>query len=293
MIPLMRRKEITASYLFLLPALVLLIVFYIVPTLYAFIISFTEYSVLKPPKWNGGVNYIRILTSSTFLQATLNTVVYSLYFIPGIILVSFIIATFLQEFGGRWSGPLLTAFYVPRMTSMVVASFIWLWMYQPDSGLLNSILKFFHLPPQQWIYSTTTVLPSVALVTIWKDFGYTTVLLVAGMQSIQTELYEAARIDGANRWQSFWRITVPLLKPVTLLVVVKTFIDSFRAFTQIFVMTKGGPANASSTIVHQIYVTGFNYLRLGEASAMSFVLLVLLMIAFIPYIRMLRAESDV
>ncbi len=169
--------------------------------------------MLKPRNGTAGKLYTDPY-KSTFLQATLNTVVYSLYFIPGIILVSFIIATFLQEFGGRWSGPLLTAFYVPRMTSMVVASFIWLWMYQPDSGLLNSILRFFHLPPQQWIYSTTTVLPSVALVTIWKDFGYTTVLLVAGMQSIQTELYEAARIDGANRWQSFWRITVPLLKPV-------------------------------------------------------------------------------
>ena len=145
----------------------------------------------------------------------------------------------------------------------------------------------------QWIYAIETVLPSVAAVSVWKDFGHTTVLLVAGLLAVHKELREAATIDGAGAWQTFWRVVVPVLKPVILLVVIKTFIESFRAFTQIFVMTRGGPADASTTVVHQIYVTGFEYLRLGEASAMSFLRLIALMVVFVPYYRMLRQEAGI
>jgi ABC-type sugar transport system permease subunit len=286
-----RFRELSSSYLFLLPALLFLLSFYIIPTLMALYISFTEYSVLEPPVWNGGINYFAIFRNPVFFKSLVNTGVYSIIFIPGKIVLAFIVSLALVHPDMRHGGNFLIAYYIPRMTSMVVASFIWMWLYQPDNGLLNSVLRTLSLPPQKWIFATRSVLPSVALVTIWKDFGYTAVLLVAGLQGIPAQMYEASLIDGANRWQIFWRITFPLLKPVTLLVVIRTFIESFRVFTQIFVMTKGGPANASTTIVHQIYLTGFEYLRLGQASSMSFVLLIILMLAFVPYFRMLRTEA--
>jgi ABC-type sugar transport system permease subunit len=286
-----KQREIAAAYLFLLPTLAFLFVFYVVPTMMALFVSFTEYTIIQPPRWNRGVNYLKIFRSSAFLMSIRNTAAYSLIFIPGKIVLAYLVALGLTQFALRGRGAFLSAYYIPRMTSMVVASFIWLWMFQPDNGLLNRILEVLSLPKLQWIYSARLVIPSVSLVTIWKDYGHTAVIIVAGLQGIPAEMYEAARMDGANRWHTFWRITLPLLKPVTLLVLIKTFIESFRVFTQVYVMTKGGPANASTTIVHQIYVTGFDYLKLGQASAMSFVLLALLLIVFIPYYRMLREES--
>ena len=286
-------REFRTAYLFLLPAALLLVVFHILPTVAALFVSFTRYPILRPPEWNGGENYLTIFANPSFRRSILNTALYSVYFIPTKIVLAFLVATAITRSSARLSGVFLVAYYVPRMTSMVVASFIWLWLYQPDNGPLSAVMQAIGLDRVQWIYAIETVLPSVAAVSVWKDFGHTTVLLVAGLLAVPKELREAATIDGANAWQTFWRVVVPVLKPVILLVVIKTFIESFRAFTQIFVMTRGGPADASTTVVHQIYVTGFEYLRLGEASAMSFLLLISLLVVFVPYYRMLRQEAGI
>lgn len=287
----LKRKEISSAYLFLLPVLLLLLLFYIIPTIMAFFVSMTDYSMLESPVWLGVGNYIKIIHDPVFLKSIVNTVLYSLIYIPGNIVLAFILALMLLQPFVKMKGTWLTMLYLPRMTSMVVASFIWLWLYQPDYGLLNNLLSYVGIPPQKWIYSSSAVLPSVALVTIWKEVGYTTVLVIAGLEGIPKDFYDASEVDGATKWQTFWKITIPLLKPVLLLVIIRTTIESFRVFTQIFVMTKGGPANASTTIIHQIYQTGFEYMRLGEASAMSFILLFILVIVFIPYFRMLREKT--
>lgn len=287
----LKRKEISSAYLFLLPVLLLLLLFYIIPTIMAFFVSMTDYSMLESPVWLGVGNYIKIIHDPVFLKSIVNTVLYSLIYIPGNIVLAFILALMLLQPFVKMKGTWLTALYLPRMTSMVVASFIWLWLYQPDYGLLNNLLSYIGIPAQKWIYSSSAVLPSVALVTIWKEVGYTTVLVIAGLEGIPKDFYDASEVDGATKWQTFWKITIPLLKPVLLLIIIRTTIESFRVFTQIFVMTKGGPANASTTIIHQIYQTGFEYMRLGEASAMSFILLLILVIVFIPYFRMLRERT--
>ncbi|NLA57679.1 MAG: sugar ABC transporter permease [Firmicutes bacterium] len=284
----LRRRETMVSYLFLSPALLCLLVFVVIPTLVALYLSFTEYTILRPPRWIGVSNYLDVFRNEVFLKAFKNTFRYAVIYVPGKIILSLLLAVLLNQRFLRWRGGFLTAYYIPTITSMTAASFIWLWLYQPDTGLLNGFLRLFGLGPYRWIYSVEGVMPSVAAVTIWKDFGHSTVLLLAGLQGIPGELYEAAAIDGANAWDKFVHVTIPLLKPVLLLVLLTSIIMSFQVFTAIYIMTAGGPMNASTTVVHQIYVTAFDYLKMGRASAMSFVLFFVMLIFSIPQFRLLQ-----
>jgi ABC-type sugar transport system permease subunit len=250
--------------------------------------SFTRYSILRPPIWIGIENYLRLLQDRVFLQSILNTVVYGFMYVPGKIVLALILALLLNARFVKPRGLFLAAYYIPVITSMAAASYIWIWIYQPDSGILNGLLGFIGIPQQQWIYASGSVLPSISMVTIWKDFGMSVVLFVAGLQSIPSHLYEAAIVEGANSWQRLWKITMPLLMPVFLLVLVTSIIMSFQVFTAIIIMTQGGPAYASTTIVHQIYLNAFTYLHMGRASAMSFVLLIIISVFSIPQFQRMR-----
>lgn len=281
-------EERRAAYLFLSPALVAWAVFLILPAFAAVYYSFTKYSILRPPIWIGVENYIHLVQDQVFLQSLLNTVIYTFMYVPGKIVLSLLLALLLNERFVKPRGLFLGAYYIPVITSMAAASYIWLWIYQPDAGILNGLLGYLGIPHQQWIYASGSVLPSISMVTIWKDFGMSVVLFVAGLQSIPSHLYEAAIVEGANSWQRFWKITLPLLMPVFLLVLVTSIIMSFQVFTAIIIMTQGGPAFSSTTIVHQIYLNAFAYLHMGRAAAMSFVLLIIISLLSIPQFQRMR-----
>jgi multiple sugar transport system permease protein len=168
--------------------------------------------------------------------------------------------------GVRW------AFFLPLVTSTVAATVVWAWVYQPTYGLLNQYLAAFGLPAQAWLLDPKQVIPALAVMSIWKGVGYNMIIFFAGLQSIDPTYYEAAQIDGASRGQRFRYMTLPLLKPTTLLVFITTIIGSFQVFTQVFVMTNGGPGYASRVVSLEIYQTAFINLKMGLASAMAMVL---------------------
>jgi multiple sugar transport system permease protein len=178
-------------------------------------------------------------------------------------------------------------FFLPYITSFVAISLVWRWMFQPDVGLLNGLLGLLRIPPQPWLSSPATALPSLMLMSIWMYAGYMMIIFLAGLQSIPEPLYESARIDGANAWQRFRHITIPMLRPTTLFLLVTMVIFMFQVFTAVYVMTEGGPLHATDVIVYHIYRNAWEYLRMGYASAMAWVLFAIVFVITLVQFRFL------
>lgn len=274
-----------------MPALLMLFLFVAVPTIIAFFLSFTDYSILGKPRFVGIQNYRFALHDNVFRKALFNTAYYAILYVPIKVILSFLIALALTQSFINYKKTFMIFFYLPVLTSMTASSMIWLWIYQPDMGILNGILSALHLPRSQWIYGKSTVIPSISTITIWKDFGYDVVIFVAGLSGIPKELYDAAKVDGAHGWSMVKNITLPLLKTTSLFVIVTSIIASFQVFTAIYIMTQGGPENASTTVVHQIYLNAFSYLKMGRASAMSFVLFVIILFFSLIQFKIIRVEE--
>ena len=279
------------SYTFIMPALLMLFLFVAAPTIIAFFLSFTDYSILGKPRFVGIQNYRFALHDNVFRKALFNTAYYAILYVPIKVILSFLIALALTQSFINYKKTFMIFFYLPVLTSMTASSMIWLWIYQPDMGILNGILSALHLPRSQWIYGKSTVIPSISTITIWKDFGYDVVIFVAGLSGIPKELYDAAKVDGAHGWSMVKNITLPLLKTTSLFVIVTSIIASFQVFTAIYIMTQGGPENASTTVVHQIYLNAFSYLKMGRASAMSFVLFVIILFFSLIQFKIIRVEE--
>src|SRR6185503_15597282 len=179
-------------------------------------------------------------------------------------------------------------YFVPVVTSLVAVAMVWQWLYHSEVGLINYLLIDLGLPKVNWLGSTEWAMPAVILMTSWKSMGYYAVIFLAGLQGIPGHLYEAADIDGANSWQKFWRITLPLLSPTMFFVLVISIIQAFQVFGQIFIMTRGGPANATSTIVYFIYNQAFVWFRMGYAAAASWVLFAIIFVVTILQTRWQR-----
>lgn len=221
----------------------------------------------------GFENYVTLFQDPVFWKSLRNTVAFSL----GLLLVDVPIAlglALLLDKNLRGTRVYSTAIFLPVVTSWVVVSLIWTWIYNPNYGLLNNILETLGLPTLQWLNSTDTAMLSIILMSIWKHVGFNMVLFLSGLKSIPDHYYEAAKMDGANRIQRFRYITIPLLKSTYLMVVIVTMILSFRLFTQVFVMTGGGPVNSTYSLVFYFYEQGFNQFKLGYASAIAVVLFV-------------------
>lgn len=279
------------AYLFLLPAIVGLAVFVFIPFLAAFYFSFTAYNVLSSPRWIGLANYQRLLESAVFWTALRNTAVYTLGTIPPKVAIALVLALLLNR---RLRGAAIfrTLFYLPVVTATVAVSVIWLWLFNPSAGLLNMALETVGLPPQRWLLDPQQALPSLMVVGTWKWVGYSMVIYLAGLQGIPETLYEAADLDGARGWSKFRYITLPLLKPATFFIVVTTAIGSFQVFEQIYVMTQGGPGTATTTVVYEIYEEAFQRFNMGYASAMAFVLFVIILALTAVNFRLGRGDVE-
>jgi multiple sugar transport system permease protein len=264
-------REAIAAWSFLTPSLILLLLFSAVPLLFAFYLSFHGWNLLEPAKPFVGLrHYIDLATDGLFWNAVKNTAIYSLY-VPATMACALAVALLLNR-SIKGVALLRAVFFLPYITSFVAISIVWQWMYDPNFGVFNWALGFVGLGPYPWLNSPATALLALIIMAVWIHIGFQMIIFLAGLQAIPNELYEAAMIDGAGPWRRFWRITLPLLRPTTFFVLVTSIIGSFQVFTFVYVMTEGGPLHATDVIVYHIYQNAWQFLRMGYASAMSWVL---------------------
>jgi putative chitobiose transport system permease protein len=278
-------RKMAIAFVFLLPTFLLLGVFLVYPLFASIWYSFHDYNVVQPARWAGLANYQKLLNDEVFRNAFRNTVVYALGVIPGCTILPLFMALLVNQ-PLRGITFFRTAFYLPVITSIVVVGIVWKWMYFED-GIINSLLRGLHLVqrPLPFLSNPDIALFAIIVVTIWKAAGYYMVLYLAGLQNLPRELDEAAMIDGANAWQRLWRVTIPLLRPTMTLVIVIASIGAMKVFGEIYVMTGGGPADRTNTLVYYIYKQAFQFLNMGYASAAAVVLFVVLIVLALVNIK--------
>jgi multiple sugar transport system permease protein len=269
--PARRRGRVAIG--FLLPAIVILGVFVVWPMLSALQMSFTDASGFGEAEFVGLENYARIFQDAAILDAVLNTVWYAALFTPTAVLVALALALVLTDPSLPLRGLFRTALFLPFIISLAVAALAWSYLIDPQVGLLHYLLRQVGVDMGNVLQDPALAMPAVALVAVWKNFGFYLVIFMAGLMDIPASLYEAGRMDGAGPWARFRHITVPMLSNTTAFVLIFAMIAALQAFDQIYVMTRGGPYGSTQTIVMEIYESGFRQLELGFASALSYVLL--------------------
>ncbi len=289
--PRAKRKDDTGlALLFIAPALLGFLVFMIWPTLRGIYLSFTKFNLLTPPQFNGLDNYVRMVQDPVFWNAIKVTVYYVIVNIVVQTVVSLVIAVMMQRLTRRtWlRGIVLT----PYLVSNVVAALVFLWILDYQLGIGNKLIEMIGLDRIAFLADSKWVIPTIALINVWRHVGYTALLIFAGLQTIPETVYEAGRIDGAGEIAMFRRITLPLLRPIMALVLIITVVGSFQVFDTVAVTTRGGPVDSSRVLQYYIYDMAFGRFQFGYASAMSVALLiVLVVITFVQY-RLTRAESS-
>lgn len=276
------RRAGWGGLLYIAPSLLILTFIAIIPIVYSGYLSLTRYDVLSDPVFTGLDNYTRLLNDPNFWGALRTTAVYTLIAVPLQMIIPMILAEFLARVAGpRFSSIVRSVLFVPVVASLILVGTVWQYMLAPDSGIFNVMLKAMGLSSVNFLGNPQLALVCVALVSVWKNIGYFLVLFYAGVQDIPVEQYEAARVDGAGGFKQFLHITLPGLKPVTLLCTILATIWSFQVFDLVYSMTGGGPGGATTTIVMGIYEAGFKSFQMGYASAIAMVLLVIVLIVSI------------
>ena len=282
------------TLIFLLPWIITLAVFWAYPVLYSLFLSFSIYGVLDPQiQFIGLANYSRLFSDPDFWMALKNTSFFVVGTIPFTTVLALLVAILVnQKLPLR--GLFRAGFFIPSVTSMVVIALVFTNLYARDGylTLLASILGL-PAPEQGFLFSTSTALLSIMLMDIWVSFGYYMLLYLAALQGIPNELYESAEISGAGWWQKFRFITLPHLRPMTLLIILINTIRSFQIFVEVFVMTKGGPLNSTLTVVYDVYELGFNKFQMGYASAVAYVLFFIILIFALLQMKLLRLGQGV
>ncbi|GIF46386.1 sugar ABC transporter permease [Asanoa ferruginea] len=285
-----RRRETWYAIAFVLPAAIGFVAFYLVPAVRGVWLSFTNYDLFSPGEFVGGENYAKIVDDHVFWNALLVTLEYVVVNIGLQTAVALLLAALMQRLARSLviRGILL----VPYMVSGVVVALLWQWLLDYQIGIVNNALDFIGLPRQSFFGDPALAIFTVAFINVWKSMGYTALLLFAGLQAIPKDVYEAAAIDGASEVKAFWRVSLPLLRPVLALVLIISLIGSFQIFDTIAVTTKGGPVNATRVIYYYIYDLAFNRYDFGYASAIALVLFVILIGITLIQLRLTRANKS-
>jgi multiple sugar transport system permease protein len=269
---------------FLAPSAVPLLLFTVAPMVSSVWVSLHEWNLISPMRWVGLENYRTLLTEPATRTVFWHTLIYCAGYLPLVFAGGLGLALALnQKLAGR--SFFRAAYFLPVVTSWVVVALVWKWLLNPSNGLVNSLLGAVGLPQPGWWTDPNWALPAVILSSAWKDLGFVMVIMLAGLQAIPGDILEAATADGANAWQRFWRITLPLLSPSTFFVIVISLINGFQVFDQVYVMTGGGPAGSSQVVVGQVYDLTFRYGRAGEASALSWILFAVILLITAVQIR--------
>ena len=285
------KRSVRSAYLLISPYLLFLAVFLIYPVFFSIWLTFHDWNIVSPEiPFVGLENYRRLLGDELFYKALWNTFRFIMINIPLQIVLALLLAVALnQPIKGR--GFFRAAYFLPVVTSGVVISFLWSWMLSTDDGIINEVLGWFGIGPVPWLTSETWSIPSIAWVAAWKNLGYYVVIFLAGLQSIPKTLYEAARIDGAGPVQIFFRITLPMLNPAMLLVLVMSTINGFQLFTEPFIMTGGGPANSSLSVVMYIYKNAFQSLDMGYAATIGLALALIILTVSLLQKKILERDA--
>jgi multiple sugar transport system permease protein len=285
-----------SAWLFSSPALVLLTVFLIIPFVMAFVLAFTDQRLVPnpnlPTRFVGARNFVRLLEDETFHRAIINNLIFALIVVPVQTGLALLLALLVNQ-KLKAINVFRTIYFSPVVTTMVVVAIIWTFLYNPTNGFVNAFLGFISfglLGPYNWLENPRLALLAIIILSIWQGVGFQMVIYLAGLQEIPDFLYEAAEMDGANRLQQFFYVTLPQLRNTTIFVVVSTTILAFRLFTQNWVMTQGGPQNATMTTVIHAYVQGFRQGRIGYASAITVVFFLIVLTISLVQRAVLREE---
>ena len=274
------------AYLMLLPDMLGIALFIFIPILIALYVSFHEWNALEPMRFVGLDNYKTMLQDTDWQKSLLITVCYTALFVPLLYCVSLGLALLIQSIKGKVQHIFRTVLFLPYSVSTVVAALIWRFMLDPRNGFFNQILRFFHIPIQGFLGNTKQALLCIAVISVWMLCGYYAIIFLAGIKDIPKSYYEAACLDGADELQTFFYITFPLLKEVSVFVIVVTTISSFQVFDLVKILTNGGPAQSTTVSVFYIYQNAFDFTKLGYSSAMAFVLFVLIMLFSLIQLRL-------
>lgn len=284
-----------SAYVFLLPGMVIFSVFTLAALVFAVYLTFHRWSIIEPDKPFVGLdNYRDMMHDERFVESVLNTVYFSGASVP-LSMVTGLLLALLVNLPLRMRGLFRAAFYLPVVTPFVVSAILWKWLYNSDYGLFNYYLLQAHLidDPLLWLSDKNIAMPAVILMSVWAGAGFSMVVYLAGLQAIPQELYEAARIDGAGAWHRLRYVTIPMLRPTTLFLLVMGIISSLQVFTQIFVMTNGGPVNRTTTMVYYMYLWAFKYFDMGYASTLAFALFLMLLVFTALQLRLARRGAVV
>jgi multiple sugar transport system permease protein len=290
--------SISPVLLFLSPALGAIFLFFFIPVIAALTMSFTDFDIyaladFSRVQFTGFKNYKVLFSDALFWTALQNTMFYVLIAGPLTIAVSLGSAILLNARIVRFKALFRLSFFIPVVTTIVAVAIVWRFIYHPKFGILNYFLGFLGINPIDWLGDPFWALPAIILMSIWKNFGYNMIIFIAGLQNIPEYLYEAARIEGANRWQIFSRITLPMLAPTMLFVSVITMIGMFQLFSEPYVMTQGGPLNRTLSIVYYMYQEGFRWWNMGYSAALAFVLFFIIFIASLIQFRLQKNRDTV
>src|SRR5438552_9485648 len=279
----MRLPRSSPAYGFLAPALLVIGVFFVVPVVASLALSFTDFDVYavadrRQLRFVGLANYVHLLADLRWWIALRNTTYFVLVGGPLSVAASLGAALLVDARLARCKGFFRTVFFLPVVTTLVAVAVVWRYLYHPRHGLLNEVLAAFGIAPIDWLGDPRWAMPALILLAVWKNFGFNMIVFLAGLQSIPERLYEAARLDGASAWQQFRRVTLPMLAPTFLFVAVVTMIGYFQLFAEPYVMTQGGPANSTLSVVLLMYEEGFRWWNMGYGAAVAFVLFAIIQI---------------
>lgn len=285
-----KTRDNIQGYAFILLPVVIIALFGIYPAVNVFIMSFQKFNMLGggTATFTGFSNYLGFIKSPSFWQTFKNTFFFALLVVPVQTGIALFFAVLINQ-KIRGITFFRTTFFLPVIMSFVVVSIFWKMIYDPNYGLANSVLSFFHIPQQQFLVDPNQAMISVIITCIWKSWGWYMVIFLSGLQDVPTELYESSYLDGASAFRRFFSITFPLLKRTTYFVLIMTMIDSFKIFTPIYIMTGGGPLGSTDTLVHYIWKTAFRMNEMGSATAMSVCLFI---VVFALTIAQMKAEKE-
>lgn len=285
----MNQKKV-APYIFILPFLVMFLVFWIWPIIQSFYISLTEWDGFKSPTFIGLENYFKLFQDGDFIISLKNTLAAGAVYLGIVVILSIFLGFLLGLIDLKFKNFFRTSFFLPVTMSLVVVATVFQLIYSNTGGLLNNFLKFIHLPTFNWLGDSKLALWSIVGLRIWRNTGYYSIFIIAGLQNIPKELYEAAMVDGARMWDCIKRITIPLLKPMILYVLVTSSIWAFQLFDEPWVLTSGGPANSTLTLAIYLYRNSFKYFKLGYGAAISYILTIIMIGFSLIQMRIFRSE---
>ena len=280
------------DYLFISPFYLLFAVFSLYPLGWALYLSFNQWSGFGDMRWVGLDNYRAMLAEDTTVKALKNSLVYAVVLVPAAAFLSLLFATMLNVRGLRGRGVFRTIYFLPFLTSTVIVGIVFQMLLDDSFGWLNGTLTLLGLPRAPWLSDPTWAKVSVMILTLWQSLGYSTLIMLGGLQSLPEQVYEAAEIDGANTWQKFWRITVPLMRPVLLFIAITKTIAVLNMFEQPYILTKGGPQYQTATMTFRLWDLAFQTTRFGDGAALGYLIAALVIVISLVNLRLLRSWRD-